>query len=54
MPWVSIPGTLAIQAACVMHFDMSTSEGVFAMGLIVSVFILLTRVVVAIRGFRFP
>ena len=54
MPWVSIPGTLAIQAACVMHFDMSTSEGVFAMGLIVSVFILLTRVLVAIRGFRFP
>jgi len=54
MPWVSIPGTLAVQAACVMSFDMSTSEGVFAMGLIVSVFILLTRVAVAIRGFRVP
>jgi hypothetical protein len=54
MPCVSIPGTLIVQGVCVALFDMSTSQGVFAMGLLVSAFVLLTRLAVAFRGFRIP
>ena len=51
MPVLSIPGAIFIQIMCIIYMDLSSTHNVIIFSLITSIFILLTRIIVAVCGF---
>lgn len=52
MPMVSIPGILVIQTGCTLLMDLSTTADVLVFSLYTNLFVLFTRILVGVVGFR--
>lgn len=52
MPMVSIPGILLIQVSCALLMDLNTTAAVLIFSLYTNIFVLLTRILVGIVGFK--
>ncbi|MEK6481699.1 hypothetical protein WJR50_29410 [Catalinimonas sp. 4WD22] len=52
MPIVSIPGTLLVQIVCILYLNLSQTSEVLMLSIFTNLFVLFTRVLVGLVGFK--